>query len=73
MVWKDGAVVITAALWAVVHGASAPWLFVFVIFIMGLLLGWLLLRFGSLWVTIVVHAAWNGFSSLAIFGGVSGS
>jgi uncharacterized protein len=70
---KTGAVVITAALWAVVHGASAPWLFVFVIFIMGLLLGWLLLRFGSLWVTIVVHAAWNGFSSLAIFGGVSGS
>jgi uncharacterized protein len=70
---KTGAVVITAGLWALVHGAAAPWLFVFVIFIMGLLLGWLLLRFGSLWVTIVVHAAWNAFSSLAILGGVSGS
>ncbi len=70
---QTGAVVITAALWAVIHGASAPWLFVFVIFIMGLLLGWLLLRFGSLWVTIAAHAAWNAFSTLAIFGGVSGS
>jgi uncharacterized protein len=70
---QTGAVVITAALWALIHGASAPWLFVFVIFIMGLLLGWLLLRFGSLWVTIVVHAAWNAFSTLAIFGGVSSS
>jgi uncharacterized protein len=70
---KTGAVVITAAVWSFVHGASAPWLFVFVIFIMGLLLGWLLLRFGSLWVTMVAHAAWNAFTSLAIFGGVAGS
>lgn len=68
-----GTVVLTAAAWAVVHGSAAPWLFVFLIFMMGLLLGWLLLRFGSLWVTIVVHAAWNGFSSLAIFGGVFGT
>ena len=70
---KTGAVVITSALWSLIHVASAPWLFVFGIFIMGLLLGWLLLRFGSLWVTIVVHAAWNAFSSLAIIGGVSGT
>jgi uncharacterized protein len=66
---KTGAVVFTAAVWALVHALAAPWLFVFVIFIMGLALGWLLLRFGSLTVTIVAHACWNTFSSLAIFGG----
>jgi uncharacterized protein len=66
---KTGAVVITAAVWALVHGMAAPWLFVFIIFIMGLVLGWLLLRFGSLTVTIMCHAVWNLFSSLAIFSG----
>jgi uncharacterized protein len=66
---KTGAVVISALAWSVVHGLAAPWLFVFIIFLMGLALGWLLLRFGSLTVTIVCHAAWNMFSSLAIFGG----
>ena len=63
-----GAVVFTSALWAVIHGASAPWLFVGIIFVMGLVLGLLLLRFGSLWVTIVCHCVWNSLSSLAIFG-----
>ena len=66
---KTGAVILTAAAWALVHGMAAPWLFVFIIFIMGLALGWLLLRFGSLVVTIVGHGFWNAFSSLAIFGG----
>lgn len=66
---KTGAVILTAAAWALVHGMAAPWLFVFIIFIMGLALGWLLLRFGSLTVTIVCHACWNTFSSLAIFSG----
>jgi uncharacterized protein len=66
---KIGAVVLSAAAWAVVHAIGAPWLFVFIIFIMGLALGWLLLRFGSLTLTIVCHACWNTFSSLAIFSG----
>ena len=70
---KTGAVVLTAAGWSLIHGASAPWLFVFLIFTMGLVLGWLLLRFGSLWVTFAVHATWNALSSLAIFGGVAGT
>jgi uncharacterized protein len=65
---RIGAVVITSALWASAHLVAAPWLFVGIIFVMGLVLGTLLLRFGSLWVTIVCHTAWNTISSLAIFG-----
>lgn len=70
---KTGAVILTAAMWAVIHGATAPWLFVGIIFIMGLILGVLLLRFGSLWVTIVCHCVWNALTSLSIFGGVAGT
>jgi uncharacterized protein len=64
---KAGAVVITAAVWAVIHATTAPWLFVFIIFMMGLLLGVLLLRFGSLWVTIACHALWNSLTVISIF------
>ena len=70
---KTGAVVLSSALWASIHSFAAPWLFVFVIFIMGLVLGVLLLRFGSLWVTIIVHSAWNAFTTLGIFGTIGGS
>jgi uncharacterized protein len=66
---NTGAVVVTAAIWSVVHGFAAPWLFVFIIFIMGLALGWILLRFGSLTLTIVCHGCWNLVSSLTIFSG----
>jgi uncharacterized protein len=72
-VGKTGAVILTAAVWALVHGSSAPWLFVSMIFLMGLVLGILLLRFGSLWVTIMVHAVWNGLTTLGIFGTIGGS
>jgi uncharacterized protein len=65
---RVGAVIITSALWALMHLMAAPWLFVGIIFVMGLVLGTLLLRFGSLWVTIVCHTVWNTISSLAIFG-----
>ncbi len=65
---KGAAVVISSALWALVHLAGAPWLFVGIIFIMGLLLGVLLLRFGSLWVTIILHAVWNLLTAASIFG-----
>jgi uncharacterized protein len=67
-VGRVGAVMITSAAWALIHLTAAPWLFVGVIFMMGLVLGTLLLRFGSLWVTIACHTAWNTISSLAIFG-----
>jgi uncharacterized protein len=65
---QTGAVVLTSAAWAMIH-MTAPWLFIFVIFFMGLALGWLLLRFGSLTVTIAAHGVWNLISTLAISGG----
>jgi uncharacterized protein len=65
---RTGAVLITAALWALAHASGAPWLFVGLLFMMGIALGLLLLRFGSLWVTIACHASWNALSSLGLFG-----
>lgn len=62
-----GATLITSALWASLH-ATEPWLSVGLIFAMGLVFGFLLVRFGSLWVTIACHAAWNAVYSFAVFG-----
>jgi membrane protease YdiL (CAAX protease family) len=67
-VGRMGAVVITAALWSLAHSVSAPWLFVAMLFAMGLLLGLLLLKFGSLWIPIACHSVWNALSSLVLFG-----
>jgi len=64
---RPGAVLITAALWAFAHGGAAPLMFIAVLFIMGIVLGLLLLRFGSLWVTIACHTAWNALSTIAMF------
>jgi len=62
-----GATVFTSIGWALLH-ATEPWLMMLFIFVMGLALGWLLVRFGSLWVTIVCHAVWNGAFSLVALG-----
>jgi membrane protease YdiL (CAAX protease family) len=66
-VGAPGAIIITAALWALAHGQAAPWMFIGVLFVMGLVLGLLLLRFGSLWVTIICHVLWNAISSGIMF------
>ena len=64
----SGAILITSALWSLIHKFTEPWLAVGVIFMMGLALGTLLIRFGSLWITIACHGIWNGLYSLLIFG-----
>lgn len=64
---RPGAVIITAGLWALGHAGAAPWMFVGVIFLMGLILGVLLLRFGTIWVTIACHTAWNAVTTLIMF------
>ncbi|MBI2717472.1 MAG: CPBP family intramembrane metalloprotease [Rhizobiales bacterium] len=66
----SGATVLTSALWAILH-ASEPWLTVGMIFFMGLIFGWMLYRFGSLWITMACHAAWNTAVSLFVFAAVS--
>ncbi len=63
---RPGAVIISSALWAFVHTGPTPGLLVIVIFFMGVGLGVMLLRFGSLWVTIACHTAWNTVQALAI-------
>jgi membrane protease YdiL (CAAX protease family) len=62
-----GATLVTSTVWALLH-ATEPWLSVGLIFMMGLVFGFLLVRFGSLWVTIACHAAWNAIYSIVIFG-----
>lgn len=66
-------VIVTSSLWAVAHLGAAPPIAALTIFFMGILLGYLLLRFGSLWVTIGCHTAWNLMVTLALFSVGSGS
>jgi hypothetical protein len=63
----SGAALVTSALWAGIHLPTQPIYVVGLLFLMGLLLCWLLVRFGSLWVTIVCHAAWNALSVLMLY------
>ena len=61
-----GTTVLTAAMWSLLH-VTEPWLSIGLIFVMGLIFGWMMWRFGSLWVTIICHGVWNGFYALLIF------
>ena len=62
-----GTVVLTSAGWSLMH-MTEPYFSIALIFIMGLVLGALLLRFGSLWVTIACHGVWNLMFSLVTLG-----
>ncbi len=66
-----GTTVVTAALWSLLH-VTEPWLSITLIFIMGLVFGWMMYRFGSLWVTIICHGVWNGFYAMLIFANLAG-
>jgi membrane protease YdiL (CAAX protease family) len=61
-----GTAVVTSALWASLH-IGEPIQFIISLFLLGLTLSWLLVRFGSLWVTIACHAAWNAVSAIALY------
>jgi uncharacterized protein len=63
---KSGAVLVSSASWAMLHKLAAPWMFVGLLFMMGIVLGVLLLRFGSIWVTIICHAVWNSLTVFSI-------
>jgi uncharacterized protein len=66
---RMGTVLVTSASWALMHGTE-PWFSIGLIFVMGIVLGLLLLRFGSLWVTMICHGVWNGIFTLAVWGAV---
>lgn len=66
-----GASLITSALWAGTHAPTQPLYVVGLLFFMGLLLSGLLVRFGSLWVTIACHAAWNALSVVELTSRIS--
>lgn len=61
-----GATLATALMWSLLH-VTEPWLSIGLIFVMGLIFGWMMWRFGSLWLTIACHGVWNGFYALLIF------
>jgi membrane protease YdiL (CAAX protease family) len=61
-----GSAIVTSALWAALH-ITEPVHLVGLIFLMGLVLSWLLVRFGSLWVTIVCHSVWNALTTLILY------
>lgn len=63
----SGASLVTSALWALTHAPTQPMHVVGLLFLMGLLLCWLLVRFGSLWVTIACHAVWNAIAAAALY------
>lgn len=61
-----GATLVTALAWSLLH-VTEPWLSIGLIFVMGLIFGYLMYRFGSLWVTIACHGIWNGFYAVLVF------
>ncbi|NJM30045.1 MAG: CPBP family intramembrane metalloprotease [Rhizobiales bacterium] len=65
-----GAVLVTSSVWALLH-STEPWLSIGLIFGMGIALGLLLLRYGSIWVTVACHGVWNGIFALVTFGAAS--
>jgi membrane protease YdiL (CAAX protease family) len=64
----SGTTLVTSLGWALLH-ITEPWLSILLIFFMGLAFGWMMYRFGSLWVPIACHSAWNGIYALIIFTG----
>ena len=67
----SGTAVVTSAAWALLH-MSEPWFSIGLIFIMGLVFGWLMYRFGSLWIVMACHGAWNGIYALILFSTLGG-
>lgn len=61
-----GAAVITSAVWAGIH-VTQEWHTIPLLFLMGLALCWLLVRYGSLWITIICHAAWNAVTTILLY------
>lgn len=66
-VGRIGAVLITSGLFAAVHATGAYWPNLCMIFLMGMFLGLLMLRFSSIWLTIICHGTWNAVQTVLLF------
>lgn len=68
----SGATLLTAGAWAGLH-LTEPLFSVGIIFVMGLVFGYLMYRFNSLWVTIMCHGVWNAIYAVIMFNSVGAS
>jgi membrane protease YdiL (CAAX protease family) len=55
---STGAILLTSALWALVH-LQYDWFFIGEVFGVGLILGWMRRRSDSTWLTMILHGAYN--------------
>jgi uncharacterized protein len=60
-----GTILITAALWSILHYTQYQWAGVALIFVFGIGLGFIRVYTKSLWNTIIAHALWN-FATMVI-------
>lgn len=67
-----GAVVVTALIWAVVH-IQYDWYGIVQICLIGLVLGWLRVRSGSTYLTVILHGLANLVATVQVFMTVEGS
>jgi membrane protease YdiL (CAAX protease family) len=70
---SSGTVLLTGLLFSLMHvsyfaqGIKAGLVALVPLFFMGLVLGWLRVKFGSIWVPIVCHCVWNLLTCVALF------
>ena len=60
-------VYVAAIIFAIIHLGAAPWQVLPTLFTLGLILGWLYERTGSLWPPIIVHSGFNAFNASMAF------
>lgn len=67
-----GAVILTAVVWALLH-IQYDWFGISTILIIGIILGIVKIKTGSLWGTILIHSTWNLLQMIGIVIYVSGA
>lgn len=60
-----GGAALSSLLWAAIHGYAAS--MAVGLFVFGLLLSFMVLRTGSIWISIIMHALWNGAVTIGMF------
>jgi uncharacterized protein len=66
-----GAVILTSLAWAVLH-IQYEWTGIVSIFVLGIVMGVVRLKTGSLWSTLIMHMTWNLLATVAIVLSING-